>query len=209
MPRRAFSRGALRHGVRRSLPKCNQEPGFEPAPPLTLGLPARTGISRPNVKGGRPVRRRGGQRGLRNRGSQPKTEPFCPNRSCNEPPECASTSVEPTGPHAGRECRSRPPRARRARTRSVRSSRARRGTPAKKNEEPAINRRCCRSMRRAGAIDYLPRRRFHIESRRIWGLLWGHGSSETTPDQPPYTRKRWVVDCLAPDPRIRGEKEAF
>ena len=56
---------------------------------------------------------------------------------------------------------------------------------------------------------HLPRRRFHIESRRIWGLLWGHGSSETTPDQSPYTRKRWVVDCLAPDPRIRGEKEAF
>ena len=38
----------------------------------------------------------------------------------------------------------------------------------------------------------LPRRRFHIESRRIWGLLWGHGSSETTPDQSPYTRKRLV-----------------
>ena len=38
----------------------------------------------------------------------------------------------------------------------------------------------------------LPRRRFHIESRRIWGLLWGHGSSETTPDQTPYTRKRLV-----------------
>ena len=133
--------------------------------------------------------------------SVPRTRTTCPQNVH----ERASSRREP---HAGRECRSRPPRARRARTRSVRSSRARRGTAARKNEEPAINRRCCRSMRRAGAIDYLPRRRFHIESRRIWGLLWGHGSSETTPDQTPYTRKRWVVDCLAPDPRIRGEKEA-